>query len=89
MKARHHPRAQINRDCQNWPPNGSAELLVDDDYVDNGVINLPDGVGSMDEELSRARRRGCFNLALPPSAGHCDRDQIRDASLHRLSMRDL
>ena len=58
MKARHHPRAKIDGDRQHRPPNGSAEFLVDDDYVDKGVINLPDGVGSIDHELPRARSCG-------------------------------
>ena len=69
MKARHHPSAQINGDCQHWPPNGTAKLFVDDDDVNKGVINLPNDIGSTGDELSRTWSRARFNVPLPPLAG--------------------
>ena len=69
MKARDHPRAHINGNCQHWTPNGTTKLLVDDDDVNKGMINLPNSVGSTGDELSGAWSRCSFNVPFPALAG--------------------
>ncbi|GAA4135319.1 hypothetical protein GCM10023067_58730 [Aminobacter aganoensis] len=81
MEPRDHSRANVDGDRQNWSTDGFTKLFVDNYDVDDGMIDLPKGVRLCHIELTRAWRRGGFNLAFPPFAGRCHRNKFRHSTL--------
>ena len=87
METRDHSRADVDGNRQNWSTDGFTKLFVDNYDIDDGMIDLPKGIGFGDSELTRAWRGCGLDLAFPAFSSRCHWDKFRHPPLDGAAVR--